>query len=39
MEFMKSHPQLNIKVIDVSDLDFIANRADYLKLLNAIATS
>lgn len=39
MEFMKSHPQLNIKVIDVSALDFIANRADYLKVLDAIAAS
>ena len=39
MEFMKSHPQLNIKLIDVSELDFIANRTDYLKILDAIVTS
>lgn len=34
LEFIKNQGKhTNIKIIDVSDLDFVANRADYLKLL------
>ncbi|MFD0965107.1 2-amino-4-hydroxy-6-hydroxymethyldihydropteridine diphosphokinase [Pseudofulvibacter geojedonensis] len=33
VEFMKSQPKLNVKVIDVSDLDFVKSREDYLKVL------
>jgi len=36
VEFIKSQPNLNVKVIDVSELDFVKNRADYLKVLEQI---
>lgn len=36
LEFLKSQTDLNIKIIDISDKDFIKNRADYLWLLNEI---
>ena len=34
--FIKSQPNLNVKVIDVSELDFVRNRADYLSVLEQI---
>ncbi len=34
--FIKSQPNLNVKIIDVSGLDFVKNRADYLQVLNLI---
>lgn len=37
LEFIKTKPYENIKVIDVSHLDFIRNRADYLQVLREIA--
>ena len=37
LEFIKTKPYENIKVIDVSHLDFIQNRVDYLKILTEIA--
>lgn len=37
VEFIKSQPGLNVKVIDVSGLDFVNNRADYLKVLKELA--
>ena len=36
IEFLKSQPNMNIKIIDISDRDFIKNRADYLWILNEI---
>ena len=36
LEFLKSQPEMNVKVIDVSDCDFVKNRSDYLWLLNEI---
>ncbi|WP_299126769.1 2-amino-4-hydroxy-6-hydroxymethyldihydropteridine diphosphokinase [uncultured Winogradskyella sp.] len=36
LEFLKSQTDLNIKIIDISDKDFLKNRADYLWLLNEI---
>ncbi|MGB0896321.1 MAG: 2-amino-4-hydroxy-6-hydroxymethyldihydropteridine diphosphokinase [Flavobacteriaceae bacterium] len=36
VEFIKSQPQLNVKIIDVSELDFVNNRADYLEVLKQI---
>lgn len=36
VEFIKSQPNLNVKVIDVSKLDFVKNRKDYLTILNEI---
>ena len=38
LEFLKSQADLNIKIIDISDKDFVKNRADYLWLLNAISS-
>ena len=35
-EYIRSFPAGGVKVIDVSDLDFVANRADYLKVLRQI---
>ncbi len=36
LDFLKSQTDFNIKVIDISDRDFIENRADYLWILEAI---
>lgn len=33
LNFIRSQPALNVKIIDISDLDFVANREDYLQLL------
>lgn len=38
LEFIKSQKQhLNVKIIDISDMDFVKNRADYLSLLKQLA--
>lgn len=36
LDFLKSQTELNIKIIDISDRDFVKNREDYLWLLNEI---
>jgi len=36
--FLKSQPELNIKIIDISNLDFIKNRSDYLKILDELCS-
>ena len=36
LEFIKSQPQDNIKMIDISDRDFVKNRKDYLYILDKI---
>ena len=36
LSFIKSQPNLNVKIIDISDLDFVNHRKDYLKLLGEI---
>ncbi len=36
LEFLKTQPDFNIKIIDISNKDFIASRADYLSILEAI---
>ena len=36
LEFIKSQPQDNIKMIDISDRDFVKNRNDYLYILSEI---
>ena len=35
-EFFKSRPDLNVKFIDVSEIDFVKNRLDYLSIINLI---
>lgn len=39
VEFIKSQPNLNVKVIDVSELDFVRNRTDYLNVLKQILSN
>ena len=36
LEFLKSQADFNVKIIDISDKDFVKNREDYLWLLNQI---
>ena len=36
LEFLKNQSELNVKIIDVSDRDFVDNRADYLWVLSEI---
>ena len=36
LQFIKSRTDFNVKIIDVSELDFIANRTDFVKILQEI---
>ena len=36
-DFFKSRPDLNVKFIDVSEIDFVKNRLDYLSIINGIS--
>ena len=36
LEFLKTQPNFNVKIIDISDKDFVENRADYLWVLGEI---
>ena len=36
LSFIKSQPSLNVKVLDISELDFVENRRDYLKLVHQV---
>ena len=36
LEFLKNQTELNVKIIDISDKDFVENRADYLWVLEQI---
>ena len=36
LDFHKSQTDLNIKIIDINDLDFVNNRIDYLSILSSI---
>ncbi len=36
LEFIKTQPPNNIKVIDITEMDFISHRADYLAILDKI---
>ncbi|MBZ9650593.1 2-amino-4-hydroxy-6-hydroxymethyldihydropteridine diphosphokinase [Psychroflexus montanilacus] len=37
LNFFKSQNKIDVKVIDISDLDFVANREDYLYLIEKIS--
>ncbi|WP_255421919.1 2-amino-4-hydroxy-6-hydroxymethyldihydropteridine diphosphokinase [Aquimarina sp. AD10] len=37
LQFIKSQSELKVKIIDVSTLDFIANRTDYISILSEIS--
>ncbi|WP_026914206.1 2-amino-4-hydroxy-6-hydroxymethyldihydropteridine diphosphokinase [Christiangramia portivictoriae] len=39
LNFIKSQSNMKVQIIDISDLDFVANRQDYLKLLAEIDTA
>lgn len=39
LEFLKSQPDMNVKIIDISEKDFVKSRADYLWLLGEINAS
>lgn len=34
LDFIKNQHQLNVKIIDISNLDFVKNREDYLAVIN-----
>ena len=36
LSFIKSQPGLNVKIIDISEMDFVSSRKDYLALLEQI---
>lgn len=36
LEFIKNQNSENTKIIDISEMDFLRNRADYLKILKEI---
>ncbi|APY11301.1 2-amino-4-hydroxy-6-hydroxymethyldihydropteridine diphosphokinase [Seonamhaeicola sp. S2-3] len=36
LDFLKTQPEFNVKIIDISNRDFIKNRSDYLSILNEI---
>ncbi len=38
VEFIKSQPGLNVKIIDVSGLDFVKNRKDYIHVIKQICS-
>ncbi len=37
LQFIKSQPEFNVRVVDVSERDFVANRSDYISILKEIA--
>lgn len=37
LDFIKSQPQNQIKIIDITELDFVKNRKDYLEVLRQIS--
>jgi len=38
LEFIQKHPEFNVKIIDISNRDFIKNRMDYLWILEQICS-
>ena len=38
LEFLRNQDELNVKIIDISDRDFVENRSDYLWLLGEICS-
>ncbi len=39
LQFIKSQPGFNVKIVDVSEKDFIANRSDFIAILDEICFS
>jgi len=38
LEFLKNHTDTTVKIIDISEMDFVENRVDYLNLLKEICS-
>lgn len=38
LEFLKNQKEMRVKIIDITSRDFVSNRADYIWLLNQIAS-
>lgn len=38
LEFLKKQTDINVKIIDISNLDFVKNRSDYLYILDEISS-
>jgi deoxyadenosine/deoxycytidine kinase len=38
LDFIKAQPQNLIKIIDITELDFVKNRKDYLEVLRQISS-
>jgi deoxyadenosine/deoxycytidine kinase len=38
LEFIKNHPEFKVKIIDISNRDFVKNRIDYLWILEQICS-
>ena len=38
LDFLKSNPQFNVKIIDISERDFVKNREDYLWIIDQIVS-
>ncbi|SDB57389.1 2-amino-4-hydroxy-6-hydroxymethyldihydropteridinediphosphokinase [Flavobacteriaceae bacterium MAR_2010_188] len=36
LDYLKNHPDMNVKIINISEKDFVANREDYLEILEEI---
>ena len=36
LEFLRKQTELNVKIIDISERDFVRNRSDYIQVLNSI---
>ena len=36
LDFIKKQQQSNVRIIDISEMDFVKDRADYLKILNKL---
>ena len=36
LEFLRSQKEMNVKIIDISEMDFVKSRKDYLNILNQI---
>ncbi|MCB0461510.1 MAG: 2-amino-4-hydroxy-6-hydroxymethyldihydropteridine diphosphokinase [Flavobacteriaceae bacterium] len=39
LDFLKNHPEFNVKIIDISERDFVKNREDYLWVLDEICSN
>ena len=38
LDFLRKHPEFNVKIIDISDKDFVKYREDYIWILEQICS-